>query len=91
MQKFKTKLKLFIAVNRDEIIGAIGILVFLNMLFLGIIYIRQTKGLDNQKIMLGNDEITIRQNKSIIDSIDIKWRNSYNNFKNNGREKTRPN
>lgn len=91
MQKFKTKLKLFIAVNRDEIIGAIGLLVFLNMLFLGIIYIRQTKGLDNQKTMLGNDEITIRQNKSIIDSIDVKWRNSYNNFKNNGREKTRPN
>lgn len=87
MKNTKAKLKLFISKNRDEIIGAIGVLVFFNMLFLGVIYSRQTKGLDNQKTMLGNDEITIKQNKIILDSIAVKWKISYKNLKNNGGKK----
>lgn len=85
---FTAKLKIFIAKNRDEIIGAICLLVFVNTLLLGFIYNRQAEGLDNQDIMLGNDKITIKQNKIILDSIAVKWKISYKNLKTNGAKQT---
>lgn len=87
----KIKIKYLISKFRDEVIGFILLVAMFNATFVGIVYTRQSKVLKNQRAMLSNDQFTKEQNKTIIDSISIKWNDSYNKLIHNARKKTRSN
>ena len=84
----KIKIKYLISKFRDEVIGFILLVAMFNATFVGIVYTRQSKVLKNQRTMLSNDQFTKEQNKTIIDSISIKWNDSYNKLMQNARKKT---